>query len=61
MNNPQSVGEQLLQLQNIAYVKQFMQKLSVKALFLVTLLMAVCNAIVNFLLADIYPSLLIFY
>ena len=58
MNNPQSVGEQLLQLQNIAYVKQFMQKLSVKSLFVVTLLLAVCNSLAVFLFKDVYASML---
>ena len=43
MNNQSSVGEQLLQLQNIAYMKQFMQKASVKILFLVSYPIIIIN------------------
>lgn len=58
MNNPQSVGEQILQLQNIAYVKQFMQKLSVKFLFLVSLLLAVFNSLIIILYKKYYSSII---
>lgn len=54
MNNQQTAGDQMLQLQNIAYVKQFMQKASVKVLFLVTLLTAIANSIFIYLFKDIY-------
>ena len=57
MNNQQSVGEQMLQLQNIAYIKQFMQKGSVKVLFVVTLLMAVANGIYIYSLKNIYKAI----
>lgn len=61
MNNPQSVGEQLLQLQNIAYVKQFMQKLSVKALFLISLIMAVFSSVTIYMFKDYYERIFDIY
>lgn len=57
MNNQQSVGEQMIQLQNIAYVKQFMQKGCVKVLFLVTLLLAVANGLFTYSFKSIYNLL----
>ncbi len=61
MNNPQSVGEQLLQLQNIAYIKQFMQKMSLKALLLITLLMTACSTMITVFIKDISPKVFDLY
>lgn len=57
MNNQPSIGEQMLLLQNIAYVKQFMQKGSVKVLFLVTLLSAIANGLFTYSFKEIYDVL----
>lgn len=60
MNNQSSVGEQLLQLQNIAYMKQFMQKASVKILFLVSLLLAFANSFLVYSFKDVFESVINF-
>lgn len=62
MKNQPSAGEQLILLQNISYVKQFMQRGSLKVLFLVNLLLTItiglfinsfkgiCNTFLDFLM-----------
>lgn len=56
MNNQPSAGEQLIQLQNIAYVKQFMQKGSVKVLFLVNLLLTIASGLFIYSFKGIYNA-----
>ncbi len=57
MNNQHLAGDQFIQLQNIAYVKQFMQKGSIKVLFLVSLLLAIANGILIYSFKDLYQML----
>lgn len=45
MKNQPSAGEQLILLQNISYVKQFMQRGSLKVLFLVNLLLTISSGL----------------
>lgn len=60
MKNQPSAGEQLILLQNISYVKQFMQRGSVKVLFLVNLLLTITTGLFINSFKGIYKSVLDF-
>lgn len=60
MNNQNLVEDQFVQLQNIAYVKHFMQKRTVKLLFIVSLALVITNALFMNSFKDFLPMLMEF-
>lgn len=57
MNNPNLAIDQFIQLQNIAYVKQFMQRGAIKVLFIVSLVLAIANGLLIYSFRDFYQML----
>lgn len=57
MNNPNLAIDQFIQLQNIAYVKQFMQKGAIKVLFIVSLILAIANGLLIYSFKDFYQMI----
>lgn len=60
MKNQPSAAEQLILLQNISYVKQFMQRGSVKILFLVNLLLTITSGLFINSFKGVYSALIDF-
>ncbi len=58
MNNQQTSGDQLVQLQNIAYIKQFMRRGSVKTLMVVSFLQAFIAGISTFMSKSILSEVM---
>ena len=60
MNNQNDTADQVLRLQNIAYVKQFMQKTSVKLLALVGFIQAIMVGYMLFSVRDVFVKIVEF-
>ncbi|MEE1154397.1 MAG: hypothetical protein UH241_04495 [Acutalibacteraceae bacterium] len=60
MNNPKNTADQVVVLQNIAYVKQFMQKTSIKLLAVVAFLQAILVGYTMFKFTDIFKTFVTF-
>lgn len=52
MNNQQVTGDQITELQNIAYVKQFMRSISIKVITVVSFLKAILGLVVPLLISS---------
>lgn len=58
MNNQQTSGDQLVQLQNIAYMKQFMRRGSIKVLMVISFLQALITGISSLIFKGLFSKII---